>query len=100
MSSKTETTGVWSLTDATSNGSGGRRHNDGSWRERALCAETDPETFFPEKGDNATAAKAICIRCDVREQCLAEALERDERFGIWGGLSRSERREISARQSV
>lgn len=100
MSSNIDTTRVWSFPDAASNRLDSRRHNDAGWRERALCAETDPEAFFPEKGGNATAAKAICIRCDVREQCLAEALERDERFGIWGGLSRRERREISARQSA
>ena len=28
-----------------------------SWQERALCAETDPEAFFPEKGGSTREAK-------------------------------------------
>lgn len=59
-----------------------------------LCAQTDPEAFFPEKGGSTKAAKTICGKCDVREQCLQYALDMDERFGIWGGLSERERRAI------
>lgn len=64
---------------------------DLSWQDRALCARTDPEAFFPDRGGSAQAAKRICRSCPVREQCLEYALENDERFGIWGGLSASER---------
>jgi WhiB family redox-sensing transcriptional regulator len=67
---------------------------DESWQERALCAQTDPEAFFPEKGGSTREAKKICEVCPVREQCLAYALEHDERFGIWGGLSERERRRL------
>lgn len=63
-----------------------------SWQEQALCAQTDPEAFFPEKGGSTREAKAICAACEVREQCLSYAIENDERFGIWGGLSERERR--------
>jgi hypothetical protein len=59
-----------------------------------VCAETDPEAFFPEKGGSVRAAKRVCRSCDVRRQCLEYALENDERFGIWGGLSERERRRI------
>ena len=65
-----------------------------SWQERALCAETDPESFFPEKGGSTREAKRICSTCEVRRECLEYALENDERFGIWGGLSERERRRI------
>ena len=54
-----------------------------SWQDRALCAQTDPEAFFPEKGG-----------CEVKAECLEYALANDERFGIWGGLSERERRRI------
>lgn len=64
------------------------------WQARALCAQTDPEAFFPEKGGSTRDAKRICARCDVRDDCLKYALEHDERFGIWGGLSERERRKI------
>lgn len=70
---------------------------DQDWQERALCAQTDPEAFFPEKGGSTREAKRICAGCEVRSECLEYALEHDERFGIWGGLSERERRRIKRR---
>ena len=67
------------------------------WQERALCAQTDPEAFFPEKGGSTREAKRVCLSCEVRVQCLDYALENDERFGIWGGLSERERRRVKKR---
>src|SRR6202034_4009303 len=64
------------------------------WQDRALCAQTDPEAFFPEKGGSTREAKRICMGCEVRDECLEYALEHDERFGIWGGLSARERRRL------
>jgi WhiB family redox-sensing transcriptional regulator len=69
------------------------------WQERALCAETDPEAFFPEKGGSTREAKKICTGCEVRAECLEYALGNDERFGIWGGLSERERRRLRRRAS-
>lgn len=67
------------------------------WQERALCAQTDPEAFFPEKGGSTREAKRVCLACEVRVECLEYALANDERFGIWGGLSERERRRIKKR---
>ncbi len=67
------------------------------WQERALCAQTDPEAFFPEKGGSTREAKKVCVTCDVRSACLDYALSNDERFGIWGGLSERERRRLKRR---
>jgi len=64
------------------------------WRDRALCQETDPDAFFPEKGGSTREAKKICFRCEVRLECLEYALGHDERFGIWGGLSERDRRKL------
>lgn len=64
------------------------------WQERALCAQTDPEAFFPEKGGSTREAKKICTGCEVKTECLEYAMANDERFGIWGGLSERERRRI------
>jgi len=64
------------------------------WQERALCAQTDPEAFFPEKGGSTREAKRVCSSCEVRVECLEYALMNDERFGIWGGLSERERRRL------
>jgi WhiB family redox-sensing transcriptional regulator len=68
-----------------------------SWQERALCAQTDPEAFFPEKGGSTREAKKVCTGCEVRAECLDYALANDERFGIWGGLSERERRKLKRR---
>jgi len=67
---------------------------DDLWQEKALCAQTDPEAFFPEKGGSTREAKKICTGCEVKAQCLEYALANDERFGIWGGLSERERRRL------
>lgn len=71
------------------------------WRDDAICNQTDPESFFPEKGGTTRPAKQICLGCPVRArqlggtgECLDYALEHDERFGIWGGYSERERRRL------
>lgn len=68
-----------------------------AWQVDALCAQTDPEAFFPEKGGSTRDAKKVCSSCNVRSECLDYALENDERFGIWGGLSERERRRLRKR---
>jgi WhiB family redox-sensing transcriptional regulator len=73
---------------------GGDTPGDAAWRLDALCAETDPEAFFPEKGGSTREAKRVCHGCAVRSECLEYALANDERFGIWGGLSERERRRV------
>lgn len=77
----------------------GEPEDDGlmGWQERALCAQTDPEAFFPEKGGSTREAKKVCTQCDVKAECLEYALANDERFGIWGGLSERERRKLKRR---
>jgi WhiB family redox-sensing transcriptional regulator len=69
------------------------------WEERARCRNIDDQSlFFPEHGNRSPSrAKAICNRCDVRADCLRAALENDERFGIWGGLTEKERRALQRR---
>ncbi|WP_390623379.1 WhiB family transcriptional regulator [Subtercola endophyticus] len=68
--------------------------NQLAWQSDSLCAQTDPEAFFPEKGGSTRDAKRICQSCEVKSQCLEYALQNDERFGIWGGLSERERRKL------
>ncbi|MFC7403073.1 WhiB family transcriptional regulator [Citricoccus sp. GCM10030269] len=68
-----------------------------AWQVDALCAQTDPESFFPEKGGSTRDAKKVCSACTVRSECLEYALGNDERFGIWGGLSERERRRLRKR---
>jgi WhiB family redox-sensing transcriptional regulator len=72
----------------------GEDDGDQDWRDRALCAEVDGEIFYPEKGGSTREAKKVCRSCEVQAECLEYALEHDERFGIWGGLSERERRRL------
>lgn len=64
------------------------------WKLSGLCAQTDPEVFFPEKGGSTGEAKRICGGCEVRSECLQYALATGEHFGVWGGLSERERRQL------
>lgn len=62
--------------------------------EGANCATTGGDAFFPDKGGSTRDAKRVCANCDIRDACLEYALDHDERFGVWGGLSERERRQI------
>lgn len=66
------------------------------WRRDALCAEYERDLFFPGRGADNTAAKAICARCLVRVECLDYALTDPDAFlaGIWGGTNAQERRKL------
>ena len=70
---------------------------DPDWRDRALCTGRDTEVWFPEDDQPAIVGKSYCRRCPVRADCLAHALERGERYGIWGGLTEHERDLLRAR---
>ena len=67
----------------------------GEWVQQALCAQTDPDAFHPEKGASNTAAKKICGRCQVQRPCLRWAVGNNELSGIFGGLSPRERRDLT-----
>ena len=64
------------------------------WMDDALCAETDPDLFFPERGGSTVEAKKICQQCPVIEQCLAYALANEFDDGVWGGTSGYQRRQM------
>ena len=78
--------------------------NEGDWRDRSACKDEDPELFFPI-GNTGPAilqtqeAIAVCRRCEVREQCLAWALEIGMDHGVWGGLSEEKRRDLKRRNA-
>ena len=78
---------------------GGEPPEDLSWQDRALCPETDPEAFFPGKGEPAGPAKRVCQSCEVRAECLEYARRHGIRFGIWGGLTYEQRRRLDRQQA-
>jgi WhiB family redox-sensing transcriptional regulator len=72
------------------------------WRARAACQQFDLAIFFPDhhvyRRNNVAAAKAVCCRCPVREECLEAAMDGGEKTGIWGGLTPIERVNLHRRQ--
>lgn len=71
-----------------------------TWRERAACRGIDTDLWYPTLGEPTAEACAICAGCPVRAECLDEALSVPERFGIWGGLTFKQRRELLRRRRV
>lgn len=68
-----------------------------AWMDRAACDGADLELFYPNTAsEESPKAVAICRGCDARPDCLQYALDRGEPFGIWGGLTTPERRELRA----
>ena len=67
---------------------------DQEWYHLAECLGVDGEIFFPEQGESARPAKSICAECAVRAECLEFALDRNEKFGIYGGRTVRERKAI------
>lgn len=66
---------------------------------QAACAGKDLEIFFSDGAYNSLDsgtryAKAICASCPVQKQCLADALENDMQYGVWGGTTPAERKAI------
>ena len=73
---------------------------ENKWRDYALCAQTDPEVFFPANkansdeynGYNNYDARKVCAECPVKGECLADALMTgDVEYGMRGGLTPRER---------
>lgn len=70
---------------------------DESWGERAKCRSSSPDALFVQ-GAAQHAAKRVCYGCPVRTECLAEALDGQIEFGVWGGLTERERRALIRRR--
>lgn len=71
------------------------------WFKSASCSREDPEMFFPQRAKSKAEADAmqVCRECPVRQECLDYALEHEERFGVWGGVSERERKAMLRRRS-
>ena len=67
--------------------------DDQSWVARALCASTEPDALFVQ-GASQRQIRLRCYECEVRIECLADALQSEANYGVWGGLTERERRAI------
>lgn len=72
-----------------------REVDEAPWYKSALCAETDPEIFFPAKGGSTKLAKKICGECTVRAECQSDILAVRDRHGVQGGMSEGQRRKLA-----
>jgi WhiB family redox-sensing transcriptional regulator len=63
------------------------------WANAALCKESAPDELFV-RGAEQHKAKVVCGACPVRAECLAEALDNEIEWGVWGGLTERERRAL------
>jgi WhiB family transcriptional regulator, redox-sensing transcriptional regulator len=70
---------------------------DTDWTRRALCQASEPDELFVQ-GAAQNRAKAVCLGCPVRTECLADALDHRVEFGIWGGMTERERRALLRRR--
>ena len=67
------------------------------WALRSACRDTDPDELFVQ-GAAQNRAKVVCAGCPVRLECLADALDNQVEFGVWGGLTERERRALLRRR--
>lgn len=56
------------------------------WQNDAACKGFETDLFFPVAQVDAKVPLRVCQGCPVRWDCLREARERGERYGIWGGV--------------
>lgn len=70
--------------------------DDQSWAARALCATGEPDALFVQ-GASQRQVRQQCLECVVRLECLADALQSEANFGVWGGLTERERRALLRR---
>lgn len=64
------------------------------WMVFSACRDQDPDIFFPQSQEATDHAIAICNSCPVKLDCLEYSLEARERFGIWGGTTEKQRRQL------
>ena len=71
--------------------------NTDDWASRGACRTADPDALFVQ-GAAQNRAKAMCMACPVRTECLADALDNRIEFGVWGGMTERERRALLRRR--
>ena len=67
------------------------------WASSAKCREQEPDALFV-RGAEQNKAKLVCKGCPVRTECLAEALDNQIEWGVWGGMTERERRALLRRR--
>ncbi len=68
-----------------------------NWAPSAACKDQTPDALFV-RGAEQNKAKLMCKGCPVRTECLAEALDNQIEWGVWGGMTERERRALVRRR--
>ena len=68
-----------------------------NWAPSAACRQASPDQLFV-RGAEQNKAKQLCAGCPVRTECLAEALDNQIEWGVWGGMTERERRALLRRR--
>lgn len=70
-----------------------------AWQDQGACVGEDPGLFYPApwEAQKLAAARSICERCPVTEECLAYALDNHEDYGVWAGTTQRDRKRIHKR---
>ena len=68
-----------------------------AWVSQSACRNADPDELFVT-GAAQNRAKAVCMGCPVRTECLSDALDNRVEFGVWGGMTERERRALLRRR--
>lgn len=66
------------------------------WAKNAACRNAPDDMFV--RGAQQNRAKQVCTTCAVRPECLAEALDNQIEWGVWGGMTERERRALIRRK--
>lgn len=77
------------------------------WQYDGACMGLDPSVFFSPEAERGAkrerrehTAKQVCAQCPVIEQCREHALKVQEPYGVWGGLSESDRAALASHRQA
>ena len=65
------------------------------WQNYGSCRQADPEIFFVLPDESADQARMVCAQCPVIQECGDWAIATNQRYGIWGGMTRRERVKVA-----
>lgn len=74
----------------------GQVEDTAAWKQQAVCANSDPDLLFVTGAAQRDAAR-LCSGCPVKTECLAEALDNQVEYGVWGGMTERQRRALLKR---
>jgi len=70
------------------------------WHVRAACSDREPGLMFSEDNEGIKEAKKCCSDCPVQAECLVESINKEEKYGVWGGLTAKERSRFTKKLST